>query len=261
MVSFTLFSRHLTPAERNYDVGDWELLGGVALEEWRYWLEGIAKPFKVWTDHKNLAYLESAKRLNAWQVTWALFFTCFCFSITYRPGSHKINPDALSHQFSVTDDEQDPAPVLPASCLIRAVTWEIESGSPANWKGPDGPWKWSIRAAFQSCLHLASGTSLCSHLTTFEAFWVFNHRFFLESNVSILFHLFSFICAYVARYSGPLGQCCCAPRSATSTSQTSTELPHRNTPLAKRFGSPHVSSRCVRNPRSSPQTILDLLKS
>lgn len=50
----------LSPAERNYDVGNCDLLALVlALQEWMHWLEGAAEPFVVWTDHKNLAYLQS----------------------------------------------------------------------------------------------------------------------------------------------------------------------------------------------------------
>ena len=38
-------SRRFTPAERNYDVGNRELLAvHVALEEWRHWLEGAQHP-------------------------------------------------------------------------------------------------------------------------------------------------------------------------------------------------------------------------
>uniref|UniRef100_A0A674N814 Reverse transcriptase/retrotransposon-derived protein RNase H-like domain-containing protein n=1 Tax=Takifugu rubripes TaxID=31033 RepID=A0A674N814_TAKRU len=52
------FSRRLSPAEANYDVGNWELLAVVlALQEWRHWLEGGTQPFIVWTDHKNLTYV------------------------------------------------------------------------------------------------------------------------------------------------------------------------------------------------------------
>ncbi|KAI3373264.1 hypothetical protein L3Q82_006566 [Scortum barcoo] len=59
-------SRKLSAAERNYDVGNKELLAvKAALEEWRHWLEGAEQPFIVWTDHKNLEYLKSAKRLNS----------------------------------------------------------------------------------------------------------------------------------------------------------------------------------------------------
>ncbi len=57
------FSRRLSPAERNYDIGNKELLAvRLALGEWRHWLEGSAQPFLVWTDHKNLEYIRSAKR-------------------------------------------------------------------------------------------------------------------------------------------------------------------------------------------------------
>ncbi|KAI3368531.1 hypothetical protein L3Q82_025536, partial [Scortum barcoo] len=63
-------SRKLTPAERNYDVGNKELLAvKVVLEEWRHWLEGAEQPFIVLTDHKNLQYLKSAKRLNSQQAS------------------------------------------------------------------------------------------------------------------------------------------------------------------------------------------------
>lgn len=68
-----LFHR-LSPAEQNYDVGNQELLAvKLALEEWRHWLEGAEKPFILWTDHKNLAYIQTAKRLNARQARWLSF--------------------------------------------------------------------------------------------------------------------------------------------------------------------------------------------
>ncbi|RVE76234.1 hypothetical protein OJAV_G00009200 [Oryzias javanicus] len=61
------FSRRLSSAERNYDVGDRELLSiKLAFEEWRHWLEGAKHPFAVFTDHKNLEYLRSAKSLLPW---------------------------------------------------------------------------------------------------------------------------------------------------------------------------------------------------
>ncbi|KAI2654616.1 Transposon Tf2-8 polyprotein [Labeo rohita] len=52
----------LSPAERNYDMGNRELLAiKLALEEWRHWLEGSKHPFTI-TDHKNLQYIREAKR-------------------------------------------------------------------------------------------------------------------------------------------------------------------------------------------------------
>ncbi|KAL0148729.1 hypothetical protein M9458_055907 [Cirrhinus mrigala] len=59
------FSRKLSPAEENYNVGNRELLAiKLALEEWRHWLEGSKHPFTIITDHKNLQYIREAKRLN-----------------------------------------------------------------------------------------------------------------------------------------------------------------------------------------------------
>ncbi len=66
------FSCKLSPAEKNYDIGNRELLAiKLALEEWRHWLEGTQEPFIVLTDHKNLEYLREAKRLNPRQARWA----------------------------------------------------------------------------------------------------------------------------------------------------------------------------------------------
>ena len=69
-----LFSPGSSLLLRRTDVGNRELLAvKVALEEWRHWLEGAEHPFLVWTDHKNLAYIRTAKRLNSRRARWALF--------------------------------------------------------------------------------------------------------------------------------------------------------------------------------------------
>lgn len=68
------FSRCLFAYERNYDVGNRELLAvTLASEEWRHWLEGSLYLF-IWTDHKNLEYLKTVKTFNPRQARWALFF-------------------------------------------------------------------------------------------------------------------------------------------------------------------------------------------
>ncbi|XP_078812643.1 uncharacterized protein lrrc75a isoform X3 [Oryzias latipes] len=121
------FSRKLSPAERNYDVGNRELLAiKLALEEWRHWLEGAEHPFIVWTDHKNLAYLRSAKRLNSRQARWCLFFDRFSFIITYRPGSRNVKPDALSRIHS-NHDLEEATPIIPPTCVVGNLTWDIET--------------------------------------------------------------------------------------------------------------------------------------
>ncbi len=121
------FSRKLSPAEQNYDVGNRELLAiKLALEEWRHWLEGAQYPFEVITDHKNLQYLRDAKRLNPRQARWALLFTRFNFIISYHPGNKNIKADALSrlHQPDPTPDE--PEPVLPSSVFLSPIQWALD---------------------------------------------------------------------------------------------------------------------------------------
>lgn len=69
-----------------------------------YCLGGAEKPFAVQTDHKNLAYIQSTKRLNSHQAWCTMFFSCFHFILTYCPGSRKIKPDALSCDFAPVNE-------------------------------------------------------------------------------------------------------------------------------------------------------------
>ena len=90
------FSRKMSPAETNYEIYDKELLAIVdAFEQWRPELAGTADPVLVRTDHRNLEYFMTTKRLNRRQARWAEFLADYNFVIEYRPG--KSNPaDALT---------------------------------------------------------------------------------------------------------------------------------------------------------------------
>ncbi|KAK3548493.1 hypothetical protein QTP70_013327 [Hemibagrus guttatus] len=127
------FSRKLNPAERNYDIGNRELLAvKLALEEWRHWLEGAKHPFTVLTDHKNLEYLRAAKRLNPRQARWALFFTRFNCTISYRPGSKNTKADALSRMFAPEESPETPEPILPENLFVSPITWSEETLPPTS---------------------------------------------------------------------------------------------------------------------------------
>ncbi len=120
------YSRKLTPTERNYDVGDRELLAiKSALEEWRHWLEGARHPFTVFTDHRNLEYLKTARRLNPRQARWSLFFSRFIFTVTYRPGTKNIKADALSRQFEMGSEPTQPENVISPTIIISPIQWDI----------------------------------------------------------------------------------------------------------------------------------------
>uniref|UniRef100_A0A4W5R815 Gypsy retrotransposon integrase-like protein 1 n=1 Tax=Hucho hucho TaxID=62062 RepID=A0A4W5R815_9TELE len=122
------FSKKLSPAERNYDVVARELLAVVkALKAWRHWLKGAKHPFLIWTDHHNLEYIRAARRLNSRQARWAMFFTRFVFTLSYRPGSHNGKADALSWLYDSEERPMDQTPILPASCLVAPVVWELDA--------------------------------------------------------------------------------------------------------------------------------------
>lgn len=97
-----------------------------ALEEWRHWLEGAKHPCTVITDHKNLEYIRSCKRLNPRQARWALFFTRFDFKVTYIPRSKNVKADALSRLSDEKTLTEDVEPILKDPLIIAPIQWDIE---------------------------------------------------------------------------------------------------------------------------------------
>lgn len=134
------YSHRLSPAERNYDVGNRELLAvKMALEQWRHWLEGAKEPFVVITDHRNLEYIQAAKRLNARQARWSLFFSRFDFTITYRPGSKNGKADALSRIHTISEPFPVLKPILPPSIIVAPVLWKIDADIRREQRGEPTP--------------------------------------------------------------------------------------------------------------------------
>ncbi|MCJ8732691.1 hypothetical protein PDJAM_G00214120 [Pangasius djambal] len=121
------FSHRLTPSERNFDVGNRELLAvKLALQEWRHWLEGAKHQSLIWTDHKNLAYVQEAKHLNPRQSKWSLFFTRFNFVLSYRPRSKNLKPDALSRQWDIPSQEPSHEPIISPPRIEAPLRWGLE---------------------------------------------------------------------------------------------------------------------------------------
>lgn len=98
----------------------------LALQEWRDWLEGERHPFVIWTDHKNLATLHSAHRLNSRQAHWDLFLGRLDFTLKYRPGSKHSKPGALSRLFTPDSDVPSPGPIILITQTVAAASWEVE---------------------------------------------------------------------------------------------------------------------------------------
>jgi len=93
------YSKSLSSMEQNYKIYDKEMLAIIcALEEWRHFLEGATHPIEIWTDHKNLEYFMTAKKLNRHQARWSLHLARFDFLLHHCPRRTIGKPDTLSRR-------------------------------------------------------------------------------------------------------------------------------------------------------------------
>ena len=92
------FSRKMAPAECNYEIYDKEMLAIIrALEEWDAELRSVPR-FLILTDHKNLEYFMTTRKLNERQVRWSLVLARYNFTLQYRPGKLGGLPDSLTRR-------------------------------------------------------------------------------------------------------------------------------------------------------------------
>jgi len=90
-------SRKLSPADRNSDIHDKELLAiVVTFMEWRHYLEGTDKPVTVYNHHQKLQYFLTTKVWTHRQIRWVKRLCGFNCKMAYRPGTKGGKPDALS---------------------------------------------------------------------------------------------------------------------------------------------------------------------
>lgn len=90
------YSHKVFKAERNYGVGELELLALVrALNEFRPYLEGAT--FSVRTDHANLRYVQTQIPHSKRYARWLEYLQQFAATITYVKGSSNL-ADALSRR-------------------------------------------------------------------------------------------------------------------------------------------------------------------
>jgi len=127
-VSF--LSKTFSPAERNYQIYDQELLGIMrALEEWRHYLQGSPHPITILSDHQNLTYYRQPQRLNGRQARWLLLLSEYDFELQHLPGTKMIQSDALSRR---TDHHPDDDPnealvtMLPDKLFIRIIDHHLQ---------------------------------------------------------------------------------------------------------------------------------------
>ena len=92
------FSKKNAPAECNYEIYDKEMLAIIrCLEEWDAELRSV-REFEIRSDHKNLEYFMSVRKLTERQMRWSLILSRYNFKISYVPGKENERADALSRR-------------------------------------------------------------------------------------------------------------------------------------------------------------------
>jgi len=119
------YSKTLSSMERNYKIHDKKMLAIIrALEEWRHFLEGATHLVEIWTDHKNLEYFMTAKKLNRHQARWSLHLARFDFLLHHYPGRTMGKPDTLSRRANHGNgalDNENIVLLRPEFLTIRAL--------------------------------------------------------------------------------------------------------------------------------------------
>jgi len=119
------YSKSLSSVEQNYKIHDKEMLAIICtLEEWRHFLEGATHPVEIWTDHKNLEYFMTAKKLNRRQARWSLHLARFDFLLHHRPRCTMGKPDALSRRAdhgNGASDNENVVLLRPEFLAVRAL--------------------------------------------------------------------------------------------------------------------------------------------
>jgi len=120
------YSKSLSLVEQNYEIHDKEMLAIIhVLEEWRHFLEGACHPVEIWTDHKNLEYFMTAKKLNHHQAQWFLYLARFDFKLVHHPGCSMGKLDALSQRPDHGNGASDNKDVVLLRPELIAV-WALE---------------------------------------------------------------------------------------------------------------------------------------
>jgi transposase InsO family protein len=97
-VPCSFYSRKLNGAECNYEIYDKEMLAIVrSLEEFDCELRGLAS-FEVYSDHKNLEYFMTVRKLTERQMRWSLVLSRYNFRIVHVSGTKNGRADALSRR-------------------------------------------------------------------------------------------------------------------------------------------------------------------
>jgi hypothetical protein len=131
------YSATFTPTECNYDIYERELLALMkALAHWRPHLAGSTIPVTVLTDHANLTFWKSPRKVNRRVARWFAELQEYHLKIQHMPGKLHTSADLLSRPPGVDrgeTDNQDVTLLNPDAFIGLTTTedpkdewWELE---------------------------------------------------------------------------------------------------------------------------------------
>src|SRR5258707_6235922 len=116
------FSHSLQGAEKNYDTHNKELLAIFeAFKNWRHFLERSAKVIDMVTDHKNLEYFMSSKKLLRHQARWAKFLAQFNMKVQFRLGPLGSKLDTLTCRWDIYMEGDNLEPAATNVCPVFTI--------------------------------------------------------------------------------------------------------------------------------------------
>jgi hypothetical protein len=123
------YSSSLTETERNYTVGDRELMAIIrALDNWRHYLMGSPHPIVIYSDHKNLLYFKKPQKLNRRQARWSLLLSQYDLELKHLPGEKNTQADALScrpDHIPEKDTDNEDVTLLPEKLFINLIDVDL----------------------------------------------------------------------------------------------------------------------------------------
>ncbi len=91
-------SKKNASAECNYEIYDKEMLIIIqCLKQWNAELRSVSS-FQICTNHKNLKYFMTVRKLTEWQMRWSLILSQYNFFILYLLSKQNKRADALLRQ-------------------------------------------------------------------------------------------------------------------------------------------------------------------